>query len=290
MAKILTIGEIMLEFAEIGDGIYKKSFAGDTFNFAYYLNVVSGGVHQVDYLTALGADEISAQCLRFIERHGIGVSKCIRRADRTIGLFMLANDAHGEKQYGYWRGQSAARCLFDSRLDLVAHDWICFSGITAAVLHNRRNLIACIIAAKQQGAKLGYDCNHRNLLWDVDEAIEFAKNIFADMDLIKISDAELQLLFAGETIATLSKSYPKAEWVLTCQAMSEVWQNGSMLAHIMFSPQRKPVDTSAAGDSFFGAYLAAKLSGAQCEDALQSAHKIAAQVVGVKGSIVDVSV
>ena len=47
------------------------------------------------------------------------------------------------------------------------------------------------------------------------------------------------------------------------------------------------VDTTAAGDSFNGAYLGAKLSGENQERALQKGHACAAQVVQVHGAIID---
>ena len=47
------------------------------------------------------------------------------------------------------------------------------------------------------------------------------------------------------------------------------------------------VDTTAAGDSFNGAYLGAKLSGESQERALQKAHACAAKVVQVNGAIID---
>ena len=292
MAKILTIGEIMLEMSDIGDGLYRKNFAGDTFNVAYYIRAVSADAHEVDYLTALGADEESAQCLQFMQENGVGTSQCVRDPDKCIGLFLLANDAHGEKRYGYWRGQSAARYLFAEVRDLVGYDWICFSGITAAVLHHRENLIASIMRAKQHGARLVYDCNYRHLLWQAESARNFAESVFDQIDLVKISDEELALLFPEQTIESLSQSYPNSEWVLTCQAhKSEVWKNGTSLARQIFAaPKFTAVDTSGAGDAFLAAYLTVKLSGESREHALQKGHEIASQVVCVKGSIAEVKI
>lgn len=290
MAKILTVGEIMLELSETEDGMYRKSFAGDTFNLGYYLMVASGGAHQVDYLTVLGTDASSEQCLRFMRAHGVGVSPCVRDPDRTIGLFLLTNDARGEKCYHYWRGQSAARNLFNVPRDFSGYDWVCFSGITAAIVYHRERLVAAVRAASEKGARLAYDCNYRSLLWRADDASAFSRGVFPQMDVVKISDDELALLFPGESMATLSQSYPGAEWVLTCKShKSEAWKNGALLAKRAFLPvSAVVVDTSGAGDAFLAAYLAAKLDGEQPEDALRRGHAVSSQVVCAKGSITDV--
>ena len=47
------------------------------------------------------------------------------------------------------------------------------------------------------------------------------------------------------------------------------------------------VDTSGGGDSFNGAYLAARLSGVEPADAAVAGLALAAQVVGQPGALVD---
>ncbi|TIU81750.1 MAG: sugar kinase, partial [Mesorhizobium sp.] len=46
-----------------------------------------------------------------------------------------------------------------------------------------------------------------------------------------------------------------------------------------------PVDTTGAGDSFNGGYLAARLAGHAPADAARRAHKVAAAVVQVRGAL-----
>jgi 2-dehydro-3-deoxygluconokinase len=46
------------------------------------------------------------------------------------------------------------------------------------------------------------------------------------------------------------------------------------------------VDTTAAGDSFAGAYLAARLSGASAADAAVAGARLAAQVIQHRGAII----
>ena len=46
-----------------------------------------------------------------------------------------------------------------------------------------------------------------------------------------------------------------------------------------------PVDTTGAGDSFNGAYLAARLAGVAPAEAARKAHAVAAAVVQVRGAL-----
>jgi 2-dehydro-3-deoxygluconokinase len=46
-----------------------------------------------------------------------------------------------------------------------------------------------------------------------------------------------------------------------------------------------PVDTTGAGDSFNGSYLAARLAGLSPPEATRKAHAVAAAVVQVRGAL-----
>jgi len=287
LVKILSIGEVMLELSDMGSGLYRKSYAGDTFNVAHYLNVVSQGRIQPEYLTAIGTDAQSDACLDFLKDKGVLTTRCLRDPARTLGLFILSNDEHGEKQYAYWRGQSAARAVFNQIQDLSGYDLIYFSGITAAIIENKDNLITSIQSARQQGAKIVYDFNYRKLLWSIQDARDFAERILAETDIVKISGEELDTLYPGQKISEFSSSFPRVEWVLTCGGeKAEVWCNGNMVAQQIFTQVEKIMDSSAAGDAFIATYIAAKLEGIDLVDALARAHTVASQVVCAKGSIV----
>jgi 2-dehydro-3-deoxygluconokinase len=56
----------------------------------------------------------------------------------------------------------------------------------------------------------------------------------------------------------------------------------------VLAPKGKPqvVDPTGAGDSFNGAYLAARLSGSTLEDAARNAHRVAGIVIGHRGALV----
>ncbi len=57
--------------------------------------------------------------------------------------------------------------------------------------------------------------------------------------------------------------------------------------HLPFTPAENQLDSTAAGDSFAGTYLASRMVGQRRAESLSNAAKVASFVVQHKGAIVD---
>ena len=106
----LALGECMVELAQTGDNLYRRGFAGDTFNTAWYARRLLPADWQVSYGTCLGKDAVSDEMLAFFDAQRINTDSVRRLNDRTVGLYMISLNA-GERSFSYWRSQSAARLL-----------------------------------------------------------------------------------------------------------------------------------------------------------------------------------
>ncbi len=83
----------MLEMSDIGGGLYNKSFAGDTFNMAHYLNLVANGEIQVD---------------SFCRKHGVVTTSI---ANATLRIHAAPNAIRDYTfALGVTRFQLCARC------------------------------------------------------------------------------------------------------------------------------------------------------------------------------------
>ena len=114
MRKLATIGECMVELASdaTGGDIRMTGFAGDTCNSAVYLcRLLDPAQFVVSYVTAIGQDRLSTQMLTFWRDEGIDTSLVYRHAHRTVGMYLIENDAQGDRRFIYWRDSSAARTL-----------------------------------------------------------------------------------------------------------------------------------------------------------------------------------
>lgn len=299
LKRVVCIGECMLEFSEHTPGNYKLAFAGDTFNTAWYLRARLGADWQVDYITAIGDDAYSEQMLAFFDAHHIGTA-CVKHVgNRRPGLYII-HQSEGDRHFTYWRDRSAAKQLADDsqflRNSLSGTELVYFSGITLAILDapGRERLLEEVKRAKSQGAIVAFDPNERPALWEsltaMKEMIEKAGSI-ANFVFPTFPDA--QMYFDDKNPEAVALRY------LNLGASEVVIKNGAEAALVATIHQRHTIqarsgvtsiDPTGAGDSFNGAYLAARLQGSNSEDAAKSAHNVAGTVIGHRGALVPMEI
>ncbi len=293
--RCVLIGECMVEMAPTGAaGTYTLGFAGDTFNTAWYLARARPD-WQVDYLTAVGEDALSQQFLDFARAAGIGTSVVRRVAGRTLGLYLIAV-AEGERSFSYWRNASAARGLADADVDLdralAGADLILFSGITLAILDAaaRGRLLAAVARARTRGAMTAFDPNMRPALWADGAAMLAAiRNGAAVADVVVPSRDEEEAHFGDADAAAICARYAGAGCgtVIVKDGPGPVrFLHRGESGTVPLRAVVRPLDTTAAGDSFNAACLAALKAGEPLEDAILAGAALAARVVQGRGALV----
>ena len=292
---LLSIGECMVELAQNGDGNYHQGFAGDTFNMAWHARRALGADWDVQYFTAVGDDDFSSRMLAFMVQQGVGTRHIARLGQRAPGLYMISL-SNGERSFTYWREASAARSLADdaARLEAAASaaDAIFFSGITLAILPAaaRQSLMLIMARAKAQGKTVAFDSNVRQRLWNGASELRQAIGDAAQTATLALPTGEDEYqLFEdrdAEAVARRYRQWGVAEMVVKCGPEPAIISYGGTIHRIGPAAKVVPVDTTGAGDSFNGAYIAARLCGFSPEVAAQKAHANAARVIQAYGALV----
>jgi 2-dehydro-3-deoxygluconokinase len=291
----LSIGECMVEMAATANGLFRQGFAGDTFNTAWYARRALGPDWTVGYVSAVGDDGVSARMLEFMGSEGIDTSRVVRVSGRTPGLYLIEL-REGERSFVYWRDMSAARTLADDEARLAAAvagaRAIYFSGITLAILapDARARLLAVLAHAKARGAMVVFDSNIRPPLWPDEATMRAAIRAAGRVTTLALPTVpDETLLFREEGARGVAARYlaDGADEVVVRAGSGPaliVWSGGE--AQVLPSHALQPVDTTGAGDSFNGAYIAARLQGDAPQDAARKAHATAARVISAYGALV----
>ena len=295
MKRFVSVGECMIEMSGGEDGVYRQGFAGDTLNTAWYARARLGDDWEVDYVTALGDDLYSQQMVDFFAENDIGIGWIQKFQNKRPGLYMI-HQADGDRHFTYWRGQSAARLMADVPGKLAAAlegaDLAYFSGISLAILspRGRGQLLRAIHLARQGGAKVAFDPNERPLLWSSPRVMGSTltvASIVADIVLPTFPDeAALFGDASPEAVAERYLSWGAEEVVVKNGAEPAFVASRESQGWVAPKPGAVSVDPTGAGDSFNGAYLAARMHGATPLEAAEAAHALAAIVIGHQGALV----
>jgi 2-dehydro-3-deoxygluconokinase len=294
-ARVVCVGEVMIEMTRGSDGRFALGCGGDTFNTAVYL--ARAGIPSA-YATALGDDPFSDGILRLAAAESVATDLVLRAPGRMPGLYLIETDAKGERHFHYWRDAAPARELFElpdwGRIaeGLLHAKLIYFSGITLSLFSNNGlgRFLAAVEMARQQGALVAFDGNFRPQGWKGD--LPRTRAVF--MEALKRVDIALPT-FDDEAVLWGDPSPEATVARLQAFGIGEIAvKNGQHSALVAAGGEREfvpvpevvaPVDTTAAGDSFNAGYLAARLSGDKPNVAAAAAHRLAAEKIRHRGAL-----
>ena len=298
--RAICIGECMLELRDAGDGLYGRDFAGDAYNTAVYLKRSAPTV-EVSFLTATGEGSLSLAMRAAWAEQGIGDSLAFALPGAEPGLYMIELDSAGDRRFHYWRSASPARDWLGALMRaggaerLAGADLVFLSGISLAILsdEDRRGAAELIATLRSRVGLIAFDTNIRAALWrSAAEARAAMSPLFAVADIVRASRDDAAWLFGG-TGVTEQISALRAAGVRELALTRDV--EGCVVAtaqgeSALPAPPTTVRDTSGAGDSFNGGYLAARMIGAAPAQAAAAGLAVAARVCTWRGAIAPIDI
>ena len=205
MAKIVTLGEIMLRLSTPGNTRFVQS---DSFDVVYgggeanvAVSVANYG-HDAYFVTKLPKHEIGQSAVNSLRKYGVHTDYITRGGER-VGIYYLESGASMRpSKVIYDRADSAIAKAnpedFDFDAIMEGATWFHWSGITPAISDKAAVLtkLACE-AAKRHGVTVSVDLNFRKKLWTSEKAISIMRPLmqYVDVCIGNEEDAELCLGF-----------------------------------------------------------------------------------------------
>ncbi len=216
MAKVVTMGEIMLRLSPAGNTRFVQADSFDVIYGGGEANVAVSCAnygHEAYFVSKLPAHEIGQSAVNALRRYGVHTEYIARGGDR-VGIYYAETGASMRpSKVIYDRAHSAIAeadpADFDFDKIFEGADWFHWSGITPAISDKAAELtkLACQ-AAKRHGVTVSVDLNFRKKLWTSEKAISIMRPLmeYVDVCIGNEEDAELCLGFkpdanveAGET-------------------------------------------------------------------------------------------
>lgn len=171
--KFMTFGEIMLRLKSPGNerlfqsNSLEATFGGGEANVA--VSLASYGM-DASFFTILPENAVGDECIRELRRFGVDTNR-IQRGSGRLGIYFLETGASQRPSKVVYDREYSAIALADSGSVnwtgvLEGIDWLHITGITPAISESAKELsLACVKAAKEQGATVSCDLNYRKNLW-----------------------------------------------------------------------------------------------------------------------------
>lgn len=201
MAKIVTLGEIMLRLSPDGN---------DRFIQTDHFRIIPGGGeanvavslanygHEAYFVSKLPKHEIGQIAVNALRRYGVNTQYIVRGGDR-VGLYYAETGASMRpSKVIYDRAHSAiaeaSADEFDFDTVFEGAQWFHWSGITPAISDNAAEITrkACE-AAHRHGVTVSVDLNFRKKLWTSEKAISVMRPLMQYVDVCIGNEEDAQL-------------------------------------------------------------------------------------------------
>lgn len=265
MSKLYSIGELLIDFQSIGTGSLKetkqfiKNAGGAPANVCVQAAKLGA---QAVYLTKVGNDGFGDFLIETLEKEGVDVSYITKSDQYDTSLAFVSLNEDGEREFSFYRRNAAD--LFFTKKDFEnvvfqKNDILEFGSVALKTKEARDTHEYLIKKAKNAQAFVAFDPNLRFNLWEnLEELRRVVKQFATYADIIKVGSDELEFITGLKEEAAVKNMFTGQLKLLFVTYGSKGAKIYLRSGKIFTNPGYKThtVDTTGAGDSFFGAVLA----------------------------------
>ena len=260
---VVALGELLIDFTESGVSkngmkLFEQNPGGAPANL---LTTVSHMGYKTAMIGKIGSDVHGAFLKKTLEQEGICTDYIVEDDSVFTTLAFVAINESGERHFSFTRKPGADTCLSAAELNhQVIRDCkiFHFGSLSLTDEPARTATIEAVKTAKEAGAWISFDPNYRASLWGKEkEAAEAIQCVLPNVDMLKISEEESALLTGkteySQAAYNLLERGPKL--IAVTLGGQGVYLAAKERCERIAGFPTEVVDTTGAGDSFWGGFL-----------------------------------
>lgn len=252
---IICFGEILLDQFENKATKKISSYVGGApFNVCYQIHQLG---HPSLFVGNIGKDKEGKIIQNFFLEHNLSQEGLTSIANKKTLLAKVT--LNGSERSFTFENKDKIDALFpDDKLDLIAKgDIIHVGSFMLATEKGRAYLDQIITFAKAQKKLMSFDINYREDYFAKEEALKIYQHYYPQFDIVKFSIDELRLFTKETDIEKALKKLPVGPklYLVTLGSQGSLAYFNNRLIKVKSVPVH-PLDTTGAGDAFFGTMLA----------------------------------
>ncbi len=270
MLDVTALGEILIDFTpdgkkDNGNICFERNPGGAPANVLAAVSRLGG---KTAFIGKVGEDIFGNYLVNVLEQHGINTEGIKTTSEAKTTLAFVQLDENGDRSFSFYRNPGADTMLEKSDVNyrLIEQSKIFhFGSLTLTDEPSRSSTVAALEHAKKSGCIISYDPNLRPALWkNAEEAKSQIISVLSDVDILKISEDELEFITGTKALETgsneLRKRYNIKLVLITRGANGCYFRLGNETGDVPTFNQVKTIDTTGAGDAFLGGFLYSVLS------------------------------
>ena len=264
MNRLYSIGELLIDFQSVGTKGLKdteqfvKNAGGAPANVA--AQAVKFGANAT-YLTKVGNDGFGDFLIESLSQVGIDTTHILKDKNYSTSLAFVSFQENGEREFSFYRSNAAdlyftPRDFKDVRFD--SSDILEFGSVALKTSVSRETHDYLIEKAKKANALVAFDPNLRFNLWeDINELRRVVNDYLKVADIVKVGKDELEFITGKKDNAAIDEILiNKTKMLLVTDGSKGATLYVNNKSYYCPGYKVKAIDTTGAGDSFFGAFLA----------------------------------
>lgn len=260
MQGIITLGEALIDFTPLDDQNmdFRKNPGGAPANVAVALSRL--GV-DVSFIGKVGDDVLGNFLAKKLKSEKVNIDNLVLTDEAKTAITFVTLDEDGERSFDFYIDPSADRFLREDEIDtdIFEKNKIYHFGSISLIDEPARSATRKGIELAQKNKMLiSYDPNLREMLWDsLEEAKEMILSVMDQVDIVKVSEKELEFL-TGEKDIKKGAKILKTEYnipilFITCGSQGSYYYLEDLGFVEAFKVEA--VDTTGAGDAFMSGVL-----------------------------------